>query len=292
MVALPEYLQNSFPFKSRLLSLDSDKLSLHYIQEGHGEMVVMVHGNPSWSFLFRSLIKGLRDKNYQALSCDHLGCGFSSKPQDYPYQLKNHIANFSRFMNHIKAKRVTLVVHDWGGAIGLGWAVRNPHKIKRLVITNTAAFLSQSIPKSIALCKVPVLGPFIIRRLNGFALPALWMATAKGLSQETKKGLILPYNNFHNRVALAKFVQDIPMNKNHPSYQTLLDIEQKLHLIKSPKLLLWGMKDFCFHEGFLKRWREIYPEAQVEKLNHAGHYLFEDEPLLIQQKILNFLESS
>ena len=280
----------SYPFQSHFLNL-KDKLKLHFIQEGQGEKTVLVHGNPTWSFLFRHLVKDLTKNGFEAIAPDHIGCGLSDKPQDYSYTLKQHIENFSSFMKQFKEEKVNLVVHDWGGAIAFGWAVQNPERINKIVISNTAAFLSKNIPKRIALCKNPLFNSFIIRRCNGFARPALYMATAKGLSKEAKKGFIHPYNNYKNRIAVAKFVEDIPLTKDHPSYQTLLDIEKKLPLLdRVPKLILWGMKDFCFDQTFLKQWESFYPDAEIKKFEEAGHYLFEDEKKRANQSILNFLK--
>lgn len=287
---LREDLKKNYPFKSHFLELE-ENIKLHYIKEGKGEKTVLVHGNPSWSYLFRHLVKDLKTQNFEAISLDHIGCGLSSKPQDYPYRLKQHIKNFSALMDKLEAEKINLIVHDWGGAIALGWAVKNPDKVKRLVITNTAAYLSQNIPWQIALCKEPLLNSFIIRRLNGFALPATFMATAKGLSKEAKQGLLFPYDNYKNRVAISNFVEDIPLEGNHPSYKTLSEIEKKLPLLKCPKLILWGMKDFCFNQSFLNKWKDIYKDAKIEELKQAGHYLFEDEKELVSQKILNFLKN-
>ena len=290
MVSLPENLKSSFPFKSHFLDLDQGKTKLHYVQEGQGEKTVLVHGNPSWSFLFRDLMKDLKKENFEVIAPDHIGCGLSSKPEAYSYTLKQHIENFSRLMNKQGNEKVNLIVHDWGGAIALGWATENPERVNKIVITNTAAYLSKNIPFRIALCKIPFLNSFIIRGLNGFALPALYMASAKGLSSEAKKGLIFPYNNYRNRVAVSKFVEDIPLKESHQSYELLAKIEKKLPLLTCPKLILWGMKDFCFNTSFLRKWESIYPDAKVVKFPDAGHYLFEDEKAQVSKQVLAFLK--
>lgn len=290
MLSLSTSVKKSFPFQSHYKSLNEGKLDLHYVREGQGEKTVMVHGNPSWSFLFRHLIKDLSEEGFQAMALDHIGCGLSSKPQDYSYCLQQHVDNFAELMDELGKEKVNLIVHDWGGAIALAWAGKNPERVKRLVITNTAAYRSKDIPHRIALCKLPVIGPFLIRQFNAFAYPALSMASAKGLSPEAREGLIFPYNSFENRIAISRFVEDIPLSEAHPSYQFLFEVEKNLSQLTCPKLILWGMKDFCFNTKFLTRWKEIYPEAQVEELPQAGHYLFEDEPELVSQKILQFLK--
>ena len=291
MVELPANIKKAYPFGHNFFFSFEDNSNLHYVDEGprKKEAVVLLHGNPTWSFYYRYLIKDLIKAGHRVIAPDHIGCGLSSKNETDSYTLSQHIKNLSKLLDYLDLEKVTLVIHDWGGAIGFGWAVENQEKLKNIVITNTAAYLSKQIPWSIALCKIPFLNSFLIRRLNAFAYLALTMATAKGLTKEAKEGLIFPYDNYANRLGIAKFVEDIPLHKKHPSYNTLLSIEEKLPLIRVPKLILWGMKDFCFDSHFLERWKTFYPEARVVEYKNSGHYLFEDEKELVNKEILNFL---
>ena len=231
------------------------------------------------------------EKNYRVIAFDHIGCGLSDKPQEISYRLSDHIDHMDQLIGKLKLNSVSIVMHDWGGAIAMGWATRNTHRVNSLIITNTAAFNSKEIPKRIALLKVPKIGSYLIRRFNAFAFPALYMASAKGLSGFARRGLLKPYKSYASRQAIAQFVADIPLSKKHPTYDTLEQIEVKLKDLKCPKLILWGMKDFCFHSGFLKRWKSLYPMAQVKTFAQAGHYLFEDEPKSIYNAVLGFLKS-
>jgi pimeloyl-ACP methyl ester carboxylesterase len=260
---------------------------LHYIDQGTGEVILMLHGNPTWSFFYRNLAKHFSKTN-RVIVPDHMGCGFSSKPQDYEYTLNNHIENLVKLVSELNLSNITLVVHDWGGAIGMGLATRYPHLIKKMVVMNTAAFRSIEIPWRINILKNDV-GFWFIRKFNGFAGPATLMASKKGLSPLVKKGFVLPYHDFESRIATAKFVQDIPMNENHPTYQTLKTIEERLPTIKAPVLLLWGEKDFCFTMNFQKRWLDIFPEAHAVTFPSAGHYLIEDELAAVTSEIEKFL---
>ena len=171
----------------------------------------------------------------------------------------------------------------------MGLATRHPELIKKMVIMNTAAFRSIEIPARINMLRNPI-GEWFIRQFNGFAGPATFMATKKGLSPLVKKGFTLPYDSFESRIATAKFVQDIPMNENHPTYQTLKEIEEKLTTLKVPVLLLWGEKDFCFTMNFQKRWKEFFPKATSVNYPNAGHYLIEDETAAVQDEIEKFLK--
>ena len=283
--------QDLFPYKNNTFELPYLKPhKLHYVDEGQGEVLLCLHGNPTWSFYYRNIIASFRSK-MRVLALDHLGCGLSSKPEDFDYTLSKHIDHLEAFIDHLKVERVNLLVHDWGGAIGLGWAIRHPEKVKSIIFTNTAAFTSKDIPFRIALCKIPVLGEFLIRGFNAFARAALYMAPKKSLNKYVKEGLLFPYDSYRNRVALAKFVLDIPLDEKHVSYQTLKEIEQRLPSLKCPKLFLWGMQDFCFHSGFLDRWKRIYPSAQFKEFQSSGHYLLEDESLAVVNAMEGFLKN-
>lgn len=273
-LTIPEDLKEEYPFKSNFLLKNG--LKYHYVDEGKGDPVLFLHGNPTWSFYYRNLIKGLQD-NYRCIAPDHIGCGLSSKPEDYEYTLENHIQNLVDLVKKLDLHNIRLVVHDWGGAIGMGLATRMPERIKGIVYLNTAAFRSKRIPYRIAVCKIPTLGEWMVRKFNAFAYPATFMATSKGLSKNVKKGFLLPYSDYQSRIATAKFVQDIPLSSKHRSYETLKEIELKLKDLDVPKMFIWGAKDFCFNLHFLKKWQEIYPSAKVNIYDKADHYVIEDE---------------
>jgi haloalkane dehalogenase len=261
------------------------------VDEGQGLPVVMLHGNPSWSYLYRRLILGLRG-NYRCLAPDHLGCGLSAKPQHYPYRLADHIANLEQVLAQRGIGRCVLVVHDWGGAIGMGWAVRNPDRVAGLVVMNTAAFRSKRIPLRIAVCRWPLLGAVLVRGLNLFARGAIHMAVAHRMAPEVAAGFLAPYDCWASRVALHRFVQDIPLGLGHPSWPELLQIEEELvRLAAKPMLLCWGGRDFCFDDGFYQEWRRRFPQAQGHYFPEAGHYLLEDAFPEIEGRLRDFLRS-
>ena len=265
-----------YPFTSNTLNLDSYKY--HYLDEGQGDPLVMVHGNPTWSFYYRNLIIELK-KSYRCVVPDHMGMGKSDKPQNYPYTLSQHIDNLESLVDKLGLKNITLVVHDWGGAIGMGFAVRQPQKVKRLVLFNTAAFLSERIPIRLRLCRVPGLGALAIRGFNAFALAAITMACKNKdrMTEQVRAGYLEPYNNFSNRIANLRFVQDIPMTSDAPSYSVIKNIEDNLDQFASlPVMIAWGAKDFVFNKEFLKKWQQIFPDAEVHWVPDAGHYVVED----------------
>ena len=286
-----------YPFDSHFLSVNGWKY--HYLDEGRGEPVVMLHGNPTWSFYYRNLVQGLSD-SFRAIVPDHIGCGLSEKPspKHYGYRLKNRVDDLECFLDKLGLRDgITLVVHDWGGMIGMAYAARHPGRIRRIVVMNTAAFLKphgKNLPIRLK----------IIRNLRAFAVPAvlgmnlfargaLIMAPGKKLEKDVKKGLIAPYNTWKNRMATLKFVQDIPLVKTDPSYALAEETEKKLPLLSHvPMLILWGRHDFVFDRSYLSLWRQRFPEAEVHLFEKAGHYILEDEWRNILPIIRKFLRKN
>lgn len=271
-------LGSEYPFQSHLLELDGARM--HYVDEGprDGEPLVFVHGNPTWSFLWRNLIKELRTSR-RCIALDHIGCGLSDKPQHYEYRLARHVANLERLLDELALERITLVVHDWGGAIGMGAAVRRPERIARLVVMNTSAFTGGRAPLCIRACRTPLLGALAVRGFNAFARAATVMATEKrgGLEREVARGLLAPYDSWDTRIATLRFVEDIPLASSHPSWSTLVDIERGLaSLADKPMCVIWGARDWCFTLRFLDEWRRRFPSAEVHVAERAGHLVMED----------------
>lgn len=282
-----EAFRAEYPFRSHFLDLDGHRY--HYLDEGTGDPLLFVHGNPTWSFAWRNLVKGLSGDR-RCVAVDHMGCGLSDKPQDYPYRLATHVENLSRLIERLDLRSATLVAHDWGGAIGLGAVERHPDRFARLVLMNTAAFRSNAIPCRIAACRVPLLGPLAVRGLNAFAGAATFMAVEKPLPPAVKAGYLRPYRSWADRVAVLRFVQDIPLTPSHPSYGTLAAIENGLaSLAGKTTLFLWGMRDWCFTPAFLAEFERRFPKAESLRLDDAGHYVFEDAADRILPRLREFL---
>lgn len=288
-----EPFREEYPFEAHYLNING--LQYHYLAEGQGtEVILMVHGNPTWSFYYRNLVKKL-SKDFCVIVPDHIGCGLSDKPQDYPYRLQNHIDNLCFLVDHLELKSIHLVLHDWGGAIGMGMAVRYPEKIKRFTILNTAAFLLPVIPFRINICKIPILGEIIIRGFNGFARPAITMASRKKgqMTEVIKKGYLAPYHDWKTRIATFRFVKDIPMQNSHPSWITMVNIEKSLTIFKNiPMAIFWGKLDFCFNQKFLDKWKYLFPSAVVKEYDDAGHYVLEDAKPRILEDIHNWAKKN
>lgn len=289
-------MKNLYPFESKFLDLNGIKL--HYVDEGGGEPVVMLHGNPTWSFYFRELISDLR-KDYRVIAPDHIGMGYSDKPDDtkYEYTLRHRVNDLESLLDHLNIKEnITLVLHDWGGMIGMAFAVRHPRRIKRFVIMNTSAFHlpeTKPFPWQLQLTRTPP-GDFLVRDLNAFSLgAAAFCVTRKPLSPDVREGYLAPYDSRENRISVLRFVQDIPLEPGDPAYKIVTEVEKSLEQFTGhPMLILWGMKDFVFDRHFLEKWTEAFPNAQTHRFEDAGHYVLEDARDEIVELVREFLKQN
>ncbi len=288
--------KSEYPFASHYLDLNG--LKYHYLDEGSGDPVVMVHGNPSWSFYYRDLVKDLRP-NYRVIVPDHIGCGLSDKPDDsrYSYTLQQRVDDLDELLSHLKiGAKVTLVVHDWGGMIGMAWASRYPEKIARLVILNTAAFhlpVTKKLPLGLKICRDTAIGEFLVQRLNIFARGAAWVGCKRHpLSMELQNLYCSPYDSHQNRIATLRFVQDIPLKPEDPGYDLISQVEAGLPRFNAiPMCICWGEKDFVFDRKFLSEWRRHFPQAEVHSFADCGHYILEDAKDDVIPIISQFLSS-
>jgi haloalkane dehalogenase len=276
------FFHPEYPFTGRVF--ERGGLRMHYVDEGpeDGEIVVMVHGNPTWSFYFRRLILALRDR-YRCLAIDHMGMGLSDKPPDaeYPYTLARRVTDFEAWVDETTAGRsITLVVHDWGGMIGLADAVRRPERIDRLVVMNTAAFPlpdGKRVLWQLRACRLPILGALLVRGLNSFCRGAARNCVTAPLPDDVRRAYLWPYRGWSDRRAVLRFVEDIPILDEDPAMRVVTETAAGLPaLADRPILIGWGMRDFVFDEAFLNQWRAYYPTAQVHRFQAAGHYVLED----------------
>lgn len=284
-----------YPFASHWLELGGARL--HYLDEGprDGPPLVMCHGNPTWSFYYRTLIPDL-SQTYRVIVPDHVGCGLSDKPQDYPYTLEQHIRNLETLVAHLDLHAITFVLHDWGGAIGMGCATRHPEVAARFVVFNTSAFYKPAVPAVLKLARSPMVGEFMLRGLNAFAGLAVRLAMGhpERMTPQVRRGYLAPYDTWAHRIAIYRFVQDIPVSATHPTRATVDAIDRGLgHFAGHPMLIIWGAKDFVFTvKDFLAGWRERFPAAEVHVLADAGHYVVEDAHERILPLMTAFLEKS
>ncbi len=282
-----------YPFESHFATIGGHRY--HYLDEGAGEPVVMLHGNPTWSFYYRNLVLGLRD-NYRVIVPDHIGCGLSDKPSlnEYPYTLQRRVEDLATFLDSLDfPEKLTFVLHDWGGMIGMVYALKHLQRVRRLVLLNTAAFRippTKKLPWSLWLARNTWLGKVMVLRLNAFSRGALRYCTVRPLSPAIRAEYLRPYDTPAHRVAVLQFVRDIPLKPTDPSYHLVEEVENGLDNFKDvPTLICWGEKDFVFDDTFLEVWRSKVPHAEVHTFSDAGHYVLEDKPEEILELVREFL---
>ena len=283
-----------YPFASH--ELDRDGLRYHYLDEGTGDPVLMLHGNPSWSFYYRELVTSLR-ADHRAIVPDHIGMGLSDKPGDdrYSYRLQSRIDDVERLVASLAlTRKLTLVLHDWGGMIGMGYAARHPERVARIVLLNTAAFHlpdEMRVPAALRIVRDSSLGALGVRGMNAFARGAAMIGCKKKrLSPEEREAYLAPYDSWANRIATLRFVEDIPLVPSDPSYALVSEIEASLpRFAKTPVLICWGELDFVFTPQVLQSWIARWPHAEVHRFPDCGHYVLEDAAVEIAALVRAFL---
>jgi haloalkane dehalogenase len=286
-----------YPFASHFLEIDG--LKLHYLDEGQGEPIVMVHGNPTWSFYFRNLVLALRDE-HRCVVPDHIGCGLSDKPtaEQYDFSLKRRVDDLERLLDHLDVReKITLVLHDWGGMIGMAYATRHPERVSRIIAMNTAAFhlpKSKGFPWALWLGRNTQLGAWLILQHNAFCRAAARIGTKRhSLPAPVRQAYLAPYDSPEHRLAVLRFVQTIPLKPTNAGYEIVTEVEKNLHQFQDrPMLICWGIKDFVFDRHFLVEWERRFPEADVIRFTDAGHYVLEDATEEIIESVKRFLFAS
>ena len=259
--------------------------------------MLMVHGNPTWSFYFRDLVLALRD-DHRVIVPDHMGCGLSDRPTDkeYDFRLASRVDDLSELLDHLGIESgLTLVAHDWGGVIGALVAARDPGRFRRFVFMNTAAFRmpeGKKLPFSLHFVKrTPLLPTVMIRGFNAFSFIASHVGVERKLPPDVRKAYTAPYGSWKNRLATLRFVQDIPLKRKDRSYSTLKELDDNLHkLSDKPILIFWGEKDFVFDMDILDVWKKRVPKARFVTFPDAGHYVIEDAKDRIIEETVRFLK--
>lgn len=279
---------SEYPFQAHYTTINGH--ALHYIDEGQGETILFVHGTPSWSFDFRHLIKAFKT-SYRCIAIDHIGFGLSDKPEHYDYSTQNHCKTLEKFILDQQLENITLVVHDFGGPIGLNIAMRHPAKIKNLILFNTWLWSSENDPEFIRLRKMlksPLL-PFLYKALNfspRFILPKSFgdhKMPGKLLKQYTK-----PFANKTQRNGALAFARSLLNDQDW--FEACWN--QRMAIADKPALLIWGMKDPVIKPRNLNKFISGFPGAEVVKLHTCGHFPQEEQPGIVIQSILEFLRKN
>lgn len=286
-------VRDLYPWKGRYLDVGGG-IRMHYLDEGSGEPLLVLHGNPTWSFSFRRFVERFAPE-HRVVVPDHVGCGLSDKPGDeaYAYTLARRVDDVERLVEHLDLRDVTLVAHDWGGMIGLAWALRHFDRVRRFVLLNTAGFglpEDKRLPWQIAIVRRLRGSSLLVQGLNAFLRGALLTCTTRGLGRRERLGYLAPYGSYRDRIAIQRFVEDIPLAPSDRSWAIVDEVSRNLgRLAERPVLIGWGRKDFVFDDAFLAEWKRRLPSARYVEFADAGHWVHEDAGDRLFDEIGGFL---
>ncbi|NOT74287.1 MAG: alpha/beta fold hydrolase [Cyclobacteriaceae bacterium] len=278
--------QLEYPFKSNYFTINGQQL--HYIDEGQGDVLLFVHGTPSWSFDFRNVIKKLKS-SYRCIAIDHIGFGLSDKPEDYDYSTVNHSKTLEKFITDMNLQNMTLVVHDFGGPIGLNAAIHHAERIKSMVVLNSWLWSNTTDPDFIAFSKIlksPLL-PFLYRYLNfspKFVLPQSF--GDHKLSGKLKKQYTQAFANKTERNGALAFAKSLLNDQDW--FESLWSKRQAIS--SKPTLFIWGMKDPVVKPKYLDKFLSGFTQTKVIKLEKSGHFPQEEESDKVSDSISSFLK--
>ena len=257
-------------------------MSLHYVDEGPrgGPTVLLVHGNPTWSYLWRHQLRELSASGHRCVAFDHMGFGRSDKPpQLYRYRLQAHIDNALALIDELDLRDVVLVAHDWGGPVGLGAILERRERLRGLVLMNTWAWeLPSFLPPFVREFRTEGLGEILALGGNLFVESIPGGMAKRDTDPVMMDAYRAPFPDYWSRIGALAFQRDIPLTERDPSARLIGTIHDRLQELDVPVTLVWGMRDPVFQPVFLDQWREIFPEARVVELRDAAHFVPEDRP--------------
>lgn len=294
---MPAASYPEYPFTPKRLEVRPG-IGMSYLDEGprDGEVVVMLHGNPSWSYYWRKLVSGLSDR-YRCIVPDHVGMGLSDRPDDaaYAYTLQSRVDDLETLLQHLGITGpVTLAVHDWGGMVGFGWALARRDRVRRLVVLNTAAFplpAAKPMPWQLSMGRDSRIGGFLIRAFNLFARGATRFGVETKMPAGVRHAFEAPYNGWSNAISTLRFMQDIPLAEGDRAWPLVAESGRVLHeYADRPVFIGWGLRDFVFDRHFLEGFQAALPGAEVHAFEDANHYVLQDKAEVLVPAIRAFLD--
>ncbi len=274
------------PFQSRFVSVSGYRM--HYIDEGSGPVVLMLHGNPTWSFLYRNVIRELRG-SFRLIAPDFLGCGLSDRTPGVRFKAVDRINQLEQFVDALGLTKFSMLMHDWGGPLGTGFMLRRLDSVERIIYLNTTLTETESLPPIIKLAAFPVIGKALTRHTDTFVRLTTSMGAFKKLTPDVVDGYRAPYLTRKQRDAIWDFVDDIPFDANHPTYSQMVEIAAGLpRVAQKPVKIIWGLRDPCFHREMLSKVAAHFPRAEILEIADASHLVLDDAPQIAIPAIKEF----
>lgn len=289
--ALNGDFQGTFPFEPRFIS--AGDVRLHYVDEGPPDAppLLFVHGNPTWSYLWRQQVAELGSKGHRCVAFDHMGFGRSDKPRQLAaYSFQRHVDNALALIDALELTGVTLVAHDWGGPIGLGALLERDNLLRRLVLMNTWAWeLPSFLPPFLREFRTEGLGEILALGGNLFVESIPGGMRRRDTDPVMMEAYRAPFPDYWSRAGTLAFQREIPLTERDRSAPLMASIHERLPNVSAPVLLIWGMRDPVFQPVFLDQWRELFPSAETVELADASHFVVEDDPAAVTEAIEGFL---
>ena len=283
--------QGTFPFESRFLR--AGKVAIHYVDEGPSDAapLLFLHGNPTWSYLWRRPIAELSPAGYRCVAFDHMGFGRSEKPPRLSaYTLERHVENALAVIDTLDLRDVTLVAHDWGGPIGLGALLERADRLRAVILMNTWAWeLPSFLPPFLREFRTEGLGEILALGGNLFVESIPGGMARRDTDPIMMEAYRAPFPDYWSRAGTLAFQRDIPLTERDRSAPLMASIQERLPGLDVPVLLVWGMRDPVFQPVFLDQWRELFPTAEITELEDASHFVVEDRPDAVIGAIKRFL---
>jgi haloalkane dehalogenase len=272
--------EGTFPFEPRYV--EAGDVRLHYVDEGPRDApaLLFVHGNPTWSYLWRRPVAELSARGRRCVAFDHMGFGRSDKPPLLArYTFQAHIDNALALIDELDLSEVTLVAHDWGGPIGLGAMLERRERLRGLVLMNTWAWeLPSFVPPFVREFRTEGLGEILALGGNLFVESIPGGMANRDTDPVMMDAYRAPFPSYWSRVGMLAFQRDIPLTERDRSAELMGTIHERLMGLDLPVTLIWGMRDPVFQPVFLDQWRELFPQARVVELDDAAHFVPEDRP--------------
>jgi pimeloyl-ACP methyl ester carboxylesterase len=242
--------------------------------------ILFVHGNPTWSYLWRRPIGALAERGRRCVAFDHMGFGFSDKPPRLSaYTLQTHVDNAIALIDELDLRDVTLVAHDWGGPIGLGALLERRDRFSAVVLMNTWAWeLPSFVPPYLREFRTEGLGEILALGGNLFVESIPGGMANRETDPVMMEAYRAPFPDYWSRVGTLAFPRDIPLTDRDRSGALMGSIHERLQDLDVPVTLLWGMRDRVFVPVFVDQWRELFPDLKLIELEDAAHFVPEDRP--------------
>jgi len=283
-----ETFDGTFPFTPHFM--DVYGFNMHYVDEGpaDGEVIVCLHGMPTWGYLYREFITALSNE-YRVIVPDHMGFGKTDVPENLPFTMQWHVMNLERFLLTLDVRDITLVVHDWGGPIGFGFAVDHPDLVKRIVILNTSVGVMREGTKP-WYASIPNYNDFFGHMGDNIErLLKMGMYHPENLTPVMVKAYAAPFPDVFYCAGPLAFPKDIPIGSDHWSTEAMMHVRNNLDkLAGKPMIAIWGMQDIVFPPPVIDRWKRFYPDLEVHPIEDAAHFLQEDNPAEVIEAIKTF----